>query len=200
MAQEPGLSNLLVGNAKASEADPQIRRRRPVGDSERPDAAQSRRASRIAAIPGLPRFAEGPLRLGDHRLAAGDGGHRCGARRAQRHRRGVRRRRGDDEPARREDAQWTNCSRFRRDSSAPSSTASTSSGIPTTTPSITAGNTATITRRLLLPRSANTLRSPIPQSASVSQITENAGGPDRSLRPMRWSFPRAHCPSSANWQ
>ena len=76
MAQEPGLSNLLVGNAKASEAVRKIGRRRPVGDSERPDAAQSGRAARIAALPGLPRVAEGPLRLGDHRLAAGDGGDR----------------------------------------------------------------------------------------------------------------------------
>ena len=49
MPQEPGLSNLLVGNAKASEAVPQVERRRPVGDSERPDAAQSGRAARIAS-------------------------------------------------------------------------------------------------------------------------------------------------------
>ena len=47
--------------------------------------------------------AEGPLRLGDHRLAAGDGGDRRGAGGAPRHRRGVRRRRGDDQPARGED-------------------------------------------------------------------------------------------------
>ena len=42
--QEPGLSNVLVGNAKTSESDPQDAGARAVGAARRPHSAESRRS------------------------------------------------------------------------------------------------------------------------------------------------------------
>ena len=78
--QEPGLSNLMVGNAKASESVRKTRRARAVGAGRRPHSAEPGGAARLAALPRLPEVAEGALRLDHHRLAAGHGGDRRGDR------------------------------------------------------------------------------------------------------------------------
>ena len=151
MPQEPGLSNVLVGNAKPSEAVRKSAVDRAVGHAERPHAAQPGRAARLAALPRFPGVAEGALRLGDHRLAAGDGGHRRGADRPPRDRRAVRGRRRDDQPPRGEDARSTSCARCTPGSSGRCSTGSISTRTPTTTRSTTAASTPTTTRRVWRP-------------------------------------------------
>ena len=100
LRQEPGLSNVLVGNAKASESVHKTAVAGPVGAAGGAPAAEPGGAARLAALPGLRRLAQGALRLDGDRLAAGDGGDRRGDRRARRHRGGVRGRRRDDQPAR----------------------------------------------------------------------------------------------------
>ena len=50
IAQEPGLSNVLVGNAKASEAVRKTQRARAVGAAGRPHSAEPGGAARLAAL------------------------------------------------------------------------------------------------------------------------------------------------------
>ena len=55
--QEPGLSNVLAGNAKASEAIRKSTPSRAVADARRPHSAEPGRAARVAALHRLHRVA-----------------------------------------------------------------------------------------------------------------------------------------------
>ena len=100
LRQEPGLSNVMVGNAKASQS---------VHKTTVPGLwvlAAGHLPPNPAELLGSQRFrdfvalAQGALRPDPDRFAAGDGGDRRGDRRARRQRGGVRGRRRDDQPAR----------------------------------------------------------------------------------------------------
>ncbi len=97
VALEPGLSNVMVGDAKASETvkrtlTPNLWLMTSGKHPPKPGGA-----TWIAAIQGFHALTRRALRLGDHRHAASHGGHGCERDRAQRHGRGVRGWRRDDQ-------------------------------------------------------------------------------------------------------
>ena len=91
LPQQPGLSNVLVGEAKATDA---VRRRRvrPVGPDASGICPPNPRRAGFAAVPGSRRVPVSALRLDHRRHASRDGGHGRVRDRAWRDRRPVRRR------------------------------------------------------------------------------------------------------------
>ena len=86
-----GISDVLAGDAPLAAAPPAGEPRQSVGDARRGSAAQPVGAARLEAD-GAPVRADahGPVRVGDHRHAAGAGGHRRVDPRARGHGCGVR--------------------------------------------------------------------------------------------------------------
>ena len=92
VSQEPGFSNLLVGDCKPSEAVRKTGICESLRAARRHDSAESGGAARVEALRRVSRHAGGALRLGRDRFAASArrrgriGAGQCGLRRHLRHR------------------------------------------------------------------------------------------------------------------